>query len=67
MRTVRKTALPVSSRRTPGGNRICAVALEEAGNLLEGAFERWRRSRLEQHVVVEQAELPAAGAGDADG
>ena len=38
---------------------------EEVGDLVEGALQRGEEIRLEEHVVVEQADVRVAGAGDA--
>ena len=38
---------------------------EEVGDLVEGALQGGEEAGLEQHVVVEQADVRAAGAGDA--
>ena len=54
------TALPVSSRRTPGGKADLRGGAEESGYLVEGRFEGAEKSRLEQHVVVQQADTGMA-------
>ena len=38
---------------------------EEFGDLIEGTAQRGEEARLEQHVVIEQADVGVAGARDA--
>ncbi len=49
----------------PAGKRICAVAQNRSGTWSKGAFQGGEKARLEQHVVVQQADVRAAGARDA--
>jgi hypothetical protein len=44
---------------------LCGGA-EEVGDLVEGALEGGEEVRLEEHVVVEEADVRATGAGDAE-
>ena len=48
-----------------GGEADLRGGAEEVGDLLKGALQRGEEVRLEQHVVIEQADVRAAGAGDA--
>ena len=50
---------------TPGGKRICAVAQNRSGTWSKARAEGGEEAGLEQHVVVEQADVRVAGAGDA--
>jgi hypothetical protein len=48
-----------------GGKLDLRGGAEEIGHLLEGALQRGEEAGLQQHVVIEQADVRAAGARDA--
>ena len=49
----------------PAGKRIWAVAQNRSGTWSKGAFESGEKAGLQQHVIIQQADVGAAGAGDA--
>ena len=59
------TALPVSSRRTPGGKKICAVAQNRSGTRSKAARSAPKESGLHHHVVIQQADVRVARPPDA--
>ena len=48
-----------------GGEADLRGGAEEVGDLLKGALQRGEEAGLEQHVVIEQADVRVAGASDA--